>query len=72
MDGDVDADAKKRLKRREYKKRQKLKAQQKKCNYFLRVEQALKELSVVIGDIYQLKTDFETERAKIEEWLKAI
>ena len=32
MDGkDLDADMKKRIKRREYKKRQKLKAQQKKC-----------------------------------------
>jgi hypothetical protein len=30
------------------------------------LEQALKDLSVIIGDIYLLKTDFESEREKIE------
>ena len=64
---DLDADLKKRLKRREYKKRQKLKAQQKKCTlYITNLEQALKDLSLIIGDIYLLKTDFKRERDRIE------
>jgi len=29
-------------------------------------EQALKDLSTIIEDIYLLKTDYETEREKIE------
>lgn len=63
---DLDAEVKKRLKRREYKKRQKLKAQQKKGRYVNKLEQALKDLSGIIGEIYQLKTDYEKERGKIE------